>query len=375
VVSPQKINFRLIEHLNKDLGNQSDVDLSLTPRVTYNKSRVFLLQEMLIVAILFVAPLSVHAGFFSNVWHFFSPVADAQAPEMTQNAQTVPLLRAAVHQDPNPSKGGGDILVSEDGALVPDTGPLGGADSPRNKDNAGEISVYIVREGDTLGGIAEMFGVSGKTVLWANDIKDASLIKPGDTLVILPITGVRHVVKKGDTLKSIATKYKGDSADILAYNQLDSEDDIHIGDTVVVPGGEVTAANTPKKSIGGSSVKGGGAAIAGFAKPLKSYTKTQGIHGYNGVDLAAPIGSTVYASAAGTVILAKGGGLYNGGYGNYIVIKHPNGTQTLYAHLSAVSVANGTSVAQGQVIGASGNSGKSTGAHLHFEVRGAKNPF
>ena len=286
---------------------------------------------------LFVLPLSVHAGFFSNFFHFFSPVADAQTEDATQNAQNVPLLRAAVHPDPNPSKGGGDILVSEDGALVPDTGPLGGADSPRNKDNAGEISVYIVREGDTLGEIAEMFGVSGKTVLWANEIKDASLIRPGDTLVILPITGVRHVVKKGDTLKSIATKYKGDEADILAYNQLDSANDITIGDTVVVPGGEVAAAATPKKVA--VTAKGGGVAIPGyFAKPLKSYVKTQGIHGYNGVDLAAPIGSTVYSAAAGTVILAKGGGLWNGGYGNYIVVKHPNGTQTLYSHLNSVSV-------------------------------------
>lgn len=341
--------------------------------MTYRR-KAFIYQEIIVVALLFVLPLSVHAGFLSDFFHFFTPTPDVEAAENTQNAQTVNLLKAAVHPDPNPSKGGGDILVSEDGALVPDTGPLGGADNPHKKESAGEISVYIVREGDTLGEIAEMFGVSGKTVLWANDIKDASLIRPGDTLVILPITGVRHVVKKGDTLKSITEKYKGDQADILAYNQLDSADDIHVGDTVVIPGGEVAESATPKKVA--SSAKGGGASLVGyFAKPMRSYIKTQGIHGYNGVDLAAPIGTQVYAAAAGTVILAKGGGLWNGGYGNYIVVKHPNGTQTLYAHLSSIGVATGAYVAQGAPIGLSGNSGKSTGAHLHFEVRGARNPF
>jgi murein DD-endopeptidase MepM/ murein hydrolase activator NlpD len=74
------------------------------------------------------------------------------------------------------------------------------------------------------------------------------------------------------------------------------------------------------------------------------------------------------------VTVARGYG-WNGGYGQYVVVSHPNGTQTLYAHLSNVIVSQGTSVSQGQVIGYSGSSGRSTGAHLHFEVRGAKNPF
>jgi murein DD-endopeptidase MepM/ murein hydrolase activator NlpD len=102
--------------------------------------------------------------------------------------------------------------------------------------------------------------------------------------------------------------------------------------------------------------------------------RTQGIHGYNGVDLGAPAGTAVRAAAAGQVIISKASG-WNGGYGQYIVVKHANGTQTLYAHLSANSVAAGATVAQGQLIGAVGNTGKSTGNHVHFEVRGAKNPF
>jgi murein DD-endopeptidase MepM/ murein hydrolase activator NlpD len=80
------------------------------------------------------------------------------------------------------------------------------------------------------------------------------------------------------------------------------------------------------------------------------------------------------ASANGRVILAKMGG-YNGGYGNMIILSHDDGVQTVYAHLSRIDIRTGQSVSQGQTIGAVGNTGKSTGPHLHFEVRGAKNPF
>jgi murein DD-endopeptidase MepM/ murein hydrolase activator NlpD len=109
---------------------------------------------------------------------------------------------------------------------------------------------------------------------------------------------------------------------------------------------------------------------------------TQGLHGYNAVDIGTPIGTPIYAAATGQVIVARSSG-WNGGYGNYIVISHDNGTQTLYAHLSQVLVSEGGSVAQGQTIGLSGNTGDvfpaptaahpNSGAHLHFEVRGAHN--
>jgi murein DD-endopeptidase MepM/ murein hydrolase activator NlpD len=92
------------------------------------------------------------------------------------------------------------------------------------------------------------------------------------------------------------------------------------------------------------------------------------------VDYGMPVGSPIYASAAGKVLIAKGSG-WNGGYGDYIVIEHANGTQTVYGHMSTLAVSVGQSVVQGQLIGYSGNTGKSTGPHLHFEIRGAKNPF
>ncbi len=296
---------------------------------------------------------------------------EADAPVLTQNAQTIPLLRAVMNADPNASRGGGDIIVDEDGSLVPSSGPAGlGGDSAHESN--GEISVYIVREGDSLSQIAQMFGVSINTILWANEVKSAQAIQPGDTLVILPVSGVRHVVKSGDTLKKIAAKYQGDVDDIIAYNQLADASDIEKGDTIVIPGGEVMAPAPTKKPGSSSTASAGGSTY--FSHPVPGAVRTQGIHGYNGVDLAAKTGTNVRAAAAGQVILSRSSG-WNGGYGNYIVVKHANGSQTLYAHLSGNAVGVGESVAQGQVIGYVGNTGRSTGSHLHFEVRGAKNPF
>jgi murein DD-endopeptidase MepM/ murein hydrolase activator NlpD len=345
--------------------------------------------ELLCIGVVVVLPLSVHAGAFSALFDTATAETVEEVVIPDSNMQMMPLLRAAIHTDPSLAKGGGDIVV-ENGALVP-SGDSDGKDTTLNtKTGNGEINTYVVREGDTLSEIADMYGVSEKTILWANSISNASKIRPGDTLVILPITGVRHVVKKGDTIQSIAKKYTGDVGDILGYNQLASEADIKVGDTVVVPDGTVSAPplekNVEKKSVkttasvnakngtGGAKVASGGGSSA-YTNPLPGSIQTQGIHGYNGVDLSGvPVGTSVLAALSGEVIVAKNSG-WNGGYGSYVVIKHGNGTQTLYAHLASVSVEIGERVAKGAVLGGMGNSGRSTGPHLHFEVRGARNPF
>jgi LysM repeat protein len=320
-------------------------------------------------------PFLVNAGLLATIFDTVS-VSSVQAEEFSNDAsaQTIPLLRAALNTDPNLAKGGGDIMVS-DGALVPAGDIDGKTDSINTKTVNGEISLYVVREGDTLSQIAEMFDINSKTILWANDISSPSKIRPGDSLIILPITGVRHVVKKGDTLASIAKKYDGDVEDILAYNQLASAEDVSIGDTIVVPGGMITTPAPTKKSSGKTSGKvATGNGSAGYTHPVPGAVRTQGIHGYNGVDYGAAVGTPILAAASGEVIVAKTSG-YNGGYGLYVVIKHANGTQTLYGHLSKVSVAVGDTVSGGETIGLLGNTGRSTGPHLHFEVRGARNPF
>ena len=287
------------------------------------------------------------------------------------NSQTMNLLEGFLNINPT-STGGAEIAIVDSVALESSRGEsevfvdLG-------KSGTGQISVYVVRKGDTLSEIAEMFGVSTNTIVWANNIK-ASSIKEGQELVILPISGVRHVVKSGDTVKSLATKYKADFDEILSYNGLAADAKIKPGDIVVIPDGVISATQTSLAKTSGSQTY---PVYSGFyLRPIVGGRKTQGIHGYNGVDLAPScrcVGDPIFASADGKVIISRTG--YNGGYGTYVVISHANGTQTLYAHMSKDNVSVGQSVERGQVIGAVGSTGKSTGPHVHFEVRGAKNPF
>ena len=268
---------------------------------------------------------------------------------------------------------GGAILIEDGDTLVPNEGPLGAAGTAFAPDND-QISVYVVREGDTLSQIAEMFDVTVNTIKWSNDLSSNTL-KTGETLVILPISGVKHMVVKGDTLASVAKKYKGDINEIAGYNNLEPGASLALGSTIIIPDGEVASAPSAGSSISVPRNSSGLKEYAGYyLRPIVGGRKSQGLHGYNGVDLAAPVGTPILASASGQVIISRTGG-WNGGYGNYVVIKHGNGTQTLYAHNSRNAVSAGDNVEQGQVIGYIGATGKATGPHLHFEIRGAKNPF
>ena len=332
--------------------------------------------ELIAVGVLLSSPLTVSAGAFSFFTDFLfnTDVSAASADAPMQNSQTMALLKGAINSDPNPSKGGGDITVVDDVALLAEAGPSGTiADIEPHHASSDQISIYVVRPGDTLSQIATMFNVSSNTIRWANDLGPGKSIQPGQTLVILPISGVRHTVKKGDTLKSIASKYGGELDEVLSYNALAADAQLAVGDVVVVPNGEIVA---PKVTTGSTAKKTGATlpSVAGYYIRPVSGIKTQGLHGYNGIDIGAPAGTPIVAAAAGEVIVSRNAG-WNGGYGNYVVIKHGNGTQTLYAHNSQNIVYAGDSVVQGQVVGYVGNTGKSTGTHLHFEVRGAKNPF
>jgi LysM repeat protein len=330
--------------------------------------------EAVPVLCIMLAPLSVHAGVLSTMLSMIgTSVIAYEAKTDDTSAADVKLLASRTNPDPNAASGGGDIIVDE-GSLVP-SGAFG-ENEYRDAVGSGEISVYTVREGDSLSQIAEMFGVTVNTILWANDVS-AKTIHEGQTLVILPIVGVRHVVKEGDTLASIAKKYEGNADEILSYNQLATADDLTVGSTIIIPGGNMHTAPVQQTTKKSSSAKGTAPKSTNgyFSNPLPGSVETQGIHGYNGVDLAGvSVGTPIRAAAAGEVIVSRSSG-WNGGYGSYVVVKHGNGTQTLYAHMSSVAVAVGDYVDAGETLGGVGSTGKSTGPHLHFEVRGATNPF
>ena len=316
-----------------------------------------------------------------------SGTVSAPAPSNV-NSQTMPLLAPAVNLDPNPAKGGGDITVVDNSALQPQAGPSGTAADIEEWPTSSQVSVYTVHDGDTLGSIAKLFNVSMNTVVWANNIKNG-VVHPGDTLVILPITGIKHTIVKGETLASIAKKFKADAGEIAQFNGLDPNSPLTVGDSILIPNGEMTVAAPAASNSHSSIIKGiakgtatepylggSGPVIAGYyAWPVAGGRITQGLHGWNAVDIGAPKGTHIYAAADGIVIVARDNGAWNGGYGNYVVIQHSNGTQTLYAHMTKTLVSAGDSVSQGETIGLVGATGEATGPHLHFEVRGAANPF
>jgi murein DD-endopeptidase MepM/ murein hydrolase activator NlpD len=345
-----------------------------------------------------VIPSAAHASVLSAILSIIKlNAAEADALPPSGNLQTLAIAEPAMNLDPAGGRGGGDISIVDDSALVPDEGPSGTiADIERPKN--GTISTYVVQSGDTVASIAQMFDVSTGTILSANNLKKGATLRVGQNLVILPITGVPYTVQKSDTLAGIAKRYGGDVNEIVAYNGIDGNT-VAVGTKLIIPNGEVPAtavvkttttsaqktaakgstglfANNPSEPAHNVGAPGTASEVAYYASPLSHYTRTQGIHGYNGVDLAAPRGTAIMAAAAGTVTIARGGGAWNGGYGNYVVISHSNGSQTLYAHMTKVSVYDGESVAQGEVIGTVGTTGESTGPHLHFEIRnGIQNPF
>lgn len=301
-----------------------------------------------------------------------------------KNIQTMSLLSASVNPSAleasstsdmiktmktNASMVDGKAFTNENSSVV--DGPAGTyIGEPVVSDR---ISLYTVRKGDTLEQVAKMYGVTPSTILWANDMKRGDTLKPDQVLVILPISGIKYTIKKGDTLASITKQYKADIEEIKNFNNIDENTKLAVGDEIIIPDveGNIAASSgtgSTKPSTGKIST------VGYFTKPIVGGVRTQGLHGHNGVDLASYYGAPILAAASGKVIVSRVGG-WGGGYGNYVVIQHSNGTQTLYAHMSSVSVSAGQTVSKGQQIGKMGSTGQSTGVHLHFEVRGGKNPF
>jgi murein DD-endopeptidase MepM/ murein hydrolase activator NlpD len=237
--------------------------------------------------------------------------------------------------------------------------------------NSKEIVEYSVLPGDTFESIAQNFNISLNTILWSNNLTKNSTLKVGQTLIILPVSGLLHIVKSGDTISDIAKTYKAKVDDIVSYNNFNNENDIFIGDILIVPGGVMPPKPVPSNAQ---------APIANnfFIIPVEG-TISQRLHFYNAVDVANKCGTPFYAAASGTVQRVAYG--WNLGGGNYITILHPNGVVSYYGHFMTAFVKPGDVVKTGDRIGLVGGgkgmagAGKSTGCHLHFDIRGGKNPL
>jgi murein DD-endopeptidase MepM/ murein hydrolase activator NlpD len=244
----------------------------------------------------------------------------------------------------------------------------------------GEIIVHVVTAGETLSSIASRYGLQVNTILWENNLTESSKLKPGQELRILPIDGVRHKVARGETIYSVGKKYGLEGSEIQVivdypFNEFlnDETFELATGQYLMVPDGvkqDLTA--TAKKRIARRQVQitadaGAVTATGSFVWPASGRV-TQGYRFYHkAVDIANRSGGPILAADGGTVLSA--GWLDGYGYGNRVIIDHGNGYITLYAHLSVVQVRNGQRVNRGDVIGQMGSTGRSTGTHVHFEIR------
>jgi murein DD-endopeptidase MepM/ murein hydrolase activator NlpD len=306
------------------------------------------------------------------IWKKSKSTQQALAPQPTAAPdENLPEVKMAVLGGPEP-------FVSIEREIQIKTNVP--ADKPRY-----EPVEYRVSRGDSVFAIADSYKLTPETVLWANyDVlqDDPHSLKPGQVLEIPPTDGIYYQWKENDTLESVAEEFKVNVDDILNYpgNDIDlAEPKIESGSWVMVPGGKrefvqwlvptVAKGASGTSSTSQSVCAGGAVGSGGFVWPADDHSLSGNDYwsGHLGIDIAAGEGANVYAADSGVVTMAQGG--YNYGYGNVIQIDHGNGYSTVYAHLSTIGVGICESVGAGQWIGASGSTGNSQGAHLHFEVR------
>jgi len=369
---------------------------------TYSKARFPYRENVIFVTTLFLAlsiPLLGYAGVLSFVQGLFVSGAEAKEVEY-HNSQNIPLLSASISLDPEKDTGGPEIIFDEgEVAIMAEMGMFAPIAGEYISATGKEESVYVVRPGDTISNIAELFKVSSDTIRWRNDIGSKEYLRAGQEILVPPQNGLYHKVAKGDTVASLSKKYGTDSDSIVSWNSAEGDLPLEIGKEIFIPNGKpavvIAPAKTPAKNTSStkqsSSVKvvqdvpsqiskdalgewvwpvNGGIVTQGYGNT--SFASRSGYYKadfHGGVDIGAARGTEVLAAKAGTVTLSKTG--YNGGYGNYIIITHDDGTSTRYGHNTKNMVKVGQRVVAGQVIGTVGTTGRVTGPHVHFEIRDA----
>ena len=315
--------------------------------------RVFESIKDLIVAFLIVKRGKYSSSFLNTSFLMIVAAAVVGGPIIAENT---PFFQSLNNQNNNYQA----LVVSYN----PYAGPLSTVFSVKPRD---KVENYIVKNGETLASIAKRFDISVDTIKWANNLK-TDLIKPNQDLKISPVTGIVHKVASGETIYTIAKKYHTNAQNILnfPFNSFDDLDTFSLiaGQTLYVPDGTIEPEKPAYKFI--AQIQAGVRGPSNFIWPTSGVITQYWVWYHQALDIANPSAPPVLAADSGTIVYA---GCLNWGYGCNVIIDHGNGYQTLYAHLSSYSVAVGDSLSQGQQLGVMGSTGRSTGTHLHFEIR------
>lgn len=296
--------------------------------------------------------LHLSAMAFLSIGLAFSPIIAGTYPVFSQNS--------VVNELQNPQK---QSIIVGDNVFSTDI-----SQKPRDK-----IITYTVQKGDTLSTIARKFGISVETIQWENDINGDG-ITVGDTLEILPVTGVSYKVASGDTIYTIAKKYDTQPQEIVnfPFNDFANPETFSLvsGQSLIVPNGvplvEQPTFVRPRPQIFAQSPTS--VSSAGFAWPLRGGISQYPVWYHMAVDIMSDVGAPVVAANSGTVSNVISG-TWDGGYGNNVYVDSGNGYQSHYAHMGAIYVSPGQSVVAGKtVIGTVGLTGRTSGPHLHFEI-------
>lgn len=238
-----------------------------------------------------------------------------------------------------------------------------------------DVMDYTVVQGDTLATIAKMFGVNTDSILWLNSGLNEKKLKLGTVLKIPPVTGVIHTVKSGETIYSIAKRYNVSAQSIVdfPFNEFSNDETfaLAIGQRLTVPDGEMPDEPilSPRSYLANQQTPNAGVVSATgiWIWPTAGRITQNFKSWHKGLDIANSGGGPILAADSGTVVVA--GWIDNTGYGNRVMVNHGNGYSTLYGHMSKISVVVGQTVKRGDVLGQMGSTGRSTGTHLHFEIR------
>lgn len=242
---------------------------------------------------------------------------------------------------------------------------------PTTQVSRGAAQVYRVRSGDTLWGLAERHGISVYELAAANGLNSESQLYVGQPLDLPGGGSITHTVRQGESVISISKQYGVRVEEVLRVNNINNPDFVRIGQTLTIPGKTGTS-----QTVQTTAAKQGNLPFLAMTWPTEGRISSPfgiraGGRPHHGVDIAAPHGALIRTPQSGRVVFSG----YYGTYGNTVIIDHGGGMRTLYAHCSTLMVASGQYVQANDPIARVGNTGRSFGPHLHWEVHYQGVPF